>query len=286
MDFLPRAKDDFHMTESISATSALVLLMGKEYYTSGFAKKFLDSMDLNSGLAMKNLADKVWSNYGEIVKNRKDSIYRAIAGNSDEINQVVILACGYDALALNIAEKNERFSIFEVDMYNMDEKSAKYDSMHLGDMQKRMSIMTCDITSSELFAKLESAGWDSQKPTIIVAEGISYYLRYEQFWDLASQFSSENSHNCMVADYMVPMHKMDLENRARMSGVFKIICDNVDLDFLTVYEYENMHDRIIKIGGKPVSHETLHMMEFARTGKNTYFDQNSRSGIETCSFKI
>ena len=31
---------------------------------------------------------------------------------------------------------------------------------------------------------------------------------------------------------MVPMHKMDLENRARMSGVFKIICDNVDLDFL------------------------------------------------------
>ena len=62
------------MTESISATSALVLLMGKEYYTSGFAKKFLDSMDLNSGLAMKNLADKVWSNYGEIVKNRKDSI--------------------------------------------------------------------------------------------------------------------------------------------------------------------------------------------------------------------
>ena len=98
MDFLPRAKDDSHMTESISATSALVLLMGKEYYTSGFAKKFLDSMDLNSGLAMKNLADKVWSNYGEIVKNRKDSIYRAIAGNSDEINQVVILACGYDAL--------------------------------------------------------------------------------------------------------------------------------------------------------------------------------------------
>ena len=76
MDFLPRAKDDSHMTESISATSALVLLMGKEYYTSGFAKKFLDSMDLNSGLAMKNLADKVWSNYGEIVKNRKDSIYR------------------------------------------------------------------------------------------------------------------------------------------------------------------------------------------------------------------
>ena len=75
MDFLPRAKDDSHMTESISATSALVLLMGKEYYTSGFAKKFLDSMDLNSGLAMKNLADKVWSNYGEIVKNRKDSIY-------------------------------------------------------------------------------------------------------------------------------------------------------------------------------------------------------------------
>ena len=66
MDFLPRVKDDFHMTESISATSALVLLMGKEYYTSGFAKKFLDSMDLNSGLAMKNLADKVWSNYGEI----------------------------------------------------------------------------------------------------------------------------------------------------------------------------------------------------------------------------
>ena len=39
-------------------------------------------------------------------------------------------------------------------MYNMDEKSAKYDSMHLGDMQKRMSIMTCDITSRELFAKL------------------------------------------------------------------------------------------------------------------------------------
>ena len=96
MDFLPRVKDDFHMTESISASFVRrlqVLLMGKEYYTSGFAKKFLDSMDLNSGLAMKNLADKVWSNYGEIVKNRKDSIYRAIAGNSDEINQVVILNC-------------------------------------------------------------------------------------------------------------------------------------------------------------------------------------------------
>ena len=48
--------------------------MGKEYYTSGFAKKFLDSMDLNSGLAMKNLADKVWSNYGEIVKKQFFSI--------------------------------------------------------------------------------------------------------------------------------------------------------------------------------------------------------------------
>ena len=274
------------MTESISATSALVLLMGREYYAGGYAKKFLDSVNLDSGLAMKKLSDKVWSNYGEIVKNRKDSVYRTITGSCDKIDQVVILASGYDAQALNVAEKNKGISIFEVDMHNMDEKSAKYDSMDMGEIRKRVSAVTCDITSGSLFAKLENAGWNSQKPTIIVAEGISYYLRYEWFWDLVSQFSSENSHNRMVVDYMVPMYKMDSENSARMSGVFKIICDSVNLDFLTVYEYEKMHKRILGLGGRPVSHETLHMMELARTGKSTYFDQSSRGGIETCSFDI
>ena len=269
-----------------SATSALVLLMGRGYYADGFAKKFLDSMNLDSGLAMKKLSDKVWPNYGEIVKNRKDSVYRTIKNSCDEIDQVVILASGYDAQALNVAEKNQEFSIFEVDMYNMDEKSAKYDSMQLGEIRERISTLTCDVTSGDLFAKLESAGWNSEKPTVIVAEGISYYLKYEQFWNLVSRFSSENSHNRMVVDYMVPMHRMDLENRTRMSGVFKIIFDNVNLDFLTVYEYEKMQERIIKLGGRSVSQETLHMMELARTGKSTYFDQNSRGGIETCSFNI
>ncbi|MDI1496182.1 MAG: methyltransferase [Cenarchaeum symbiont of Oopsacas minuta] len=285
MDFLPRCKG-FEIMDSISATSALVLLMGRDYYTSASAKKFLNSINLDSGLAMKKLTDKIWLNYGEIVKNRKDSVYRTISNSSNEVSQVVILAAGYDAQALNIVENIERFSVFEVDMYNMDDKAIKYDQILDQRIRKRISTITCDVTSKNLISKLENAGLDIQKSTIIVAEGISYYLQYDQFWDIVSSFSLKNDRNRIVLDYMVPLHMMDFENSVRMSGVFNIICDNVGINYLTMYEYEKIRKHVLYLKGKLVSHETLHKMELARTGKSTYFRADSRGGIETCSFDI
>ena len=121
----------------LSATSAMVLLWAKEeIYQTGYAKQYLDTVDLEAGHPLRLECEKAWENCHEILRNRKHTIFNLIKNNLNKTHQLIILASGLDPLALKVLDINSKTKIFEIDICNMDVKQKIYDSIlpqHLSD---------------------------------------------------------------------------------------------------------------------------------------------------------
>ena len=161
----------------VSHTSALVLLWaGRSPYKSERALKFLDRVDLSAGKKLWEEFNSVFNSYDEIILNRKFGV-RYFWNNflqSRPDSQVILLAAGLDPISLDIADQFPEAKIFEVDLDNMGLKERLV--KELGGPE---SIRFCSVSLTEtdkLTEVLIGQGWDKESPTLLIAEGVSYYV--------------------------------------------------------------------------------------------------------------
>ncbi len=106
----------------------------------------------------------------------------------------------------------------------MREKHAPYGNTasHLSD---RVSCVTLDITSQGFSCETlrSEAAYDAEISTIILFEGISYYITEEHLRRAMSEFQSERRCNRIVLEYMLPCELVKEARRAIPRGVFEAI---------------------------------------------------------------
>lgn len=104
---------------TLSATSALVLqFAGTESYPHRLTQRYLASLDLSAGTAMRLALDRVWPHFDEWTKNRKFGIQaflKKCLRQRPGATQLANLAAGLDPLTLELCARFPNLRAYDVD---------------------------------------------------------------------------------------------------------------------------------------------------------------------------
>lgn len=271
----------------IQDTSLLVtILQGNTIHTTPACKKYRSLVNLTPGRSLAKKYTDYSDVFEQIVKNRKYCVSRLALQYAKPNTQFVILAAGIDALSLYLASKRHDIVLFETDINLMKEKT-KLLYKSSPKLSKLIHCITADIAKPKLFhKKLVQHGFDPTLPTVIVAEGISYYITKNIFWNTIKTLTHPKLENKLIFEHSIPVRYVHPSTRYLLRFGFGTITKNVDVQPLTYYSHHTINAEVKKIGGNVINHHTMKSIEKCRFGKNVKFTHNNDIGIEICSATI
>ena len=262
--FFPK-EDSLH---KISATSALVLLWtDRSVYQGGMAKRFLDGVDLEAGRPLSDRIHQI-SNISKIeVTNRKFAVGKFCDRFLESVPdaQVVFLASGLDPRSIDVAERHPRCSVYDIDSENMDVKE------RLGrEIGGPRNIAFCPGDVSNAPEILRGRGWDPGRATLVVAEGITYYVPKRAFREILSRLVTPSGG--LILEYSVPEDLVDEENRPPYTEYFVVARELLGLpDPLLRYTPAEVESLADLIGGRISETLDQRKVEAERTGANDLY---------------
>jgi len=259
----------------VSSTSALILLCTQEsIYEGAAAKNFLKKVQLDSGQPLFQRLSEILPYADQEVTNRKFAV-KKFANNflaSHPNSQVIFLAAGLDPKSLDVAEHFPQTSVFDVDMENMDVKAAINKEIN---GPQNVKFCQADITQTgQLLSALRQQGFNSQKTTLVVAEGITYYVSKDSFKNSVSKLVS--SPGGLILEYSIPNEGIkNLERRTAYCQLFDGLQESLKMPHpLVRYSIEEVDTLASALGGQVETNLNQAQLEKERTGENQWFDQN------------
>lgn len=274
-------------TLKLSDTASLVMSWSMPLYKKGLERSYIDCLDLSAGDALLMNCNEICPWYDEVILNRKHFIRRLVENvlqsSHKRLWQIVIPAAGVSPLSLELLTGNATYvtRIFEIDLSKMEEKNALYRSL-APELHVKVRHITGDITAPTFIKVLKSAGYRSELPTIVLLEGISYYISREDLRRLISIFRSEQQKNTIIIEYLFPCSSISAERREIPKGVFGTIKDHAGLQQISCYTADDIETLLEGVGGSIRAHYSQVDMELARTGTQIRF-QRVQDGWIGCS---
>lgn len=272
---------------SLSDTSAFVtLLAGREVHTSTASLRYLDMLDLSSGEELLHRCFSVWPHLDQLVKNRKECILKetleCISGGT---RQVVILGSGIDPLSLEIVSRVGDVAVYELDTNLDDKRNLLIEAAP--EVADRVACVDADLAqAAEAVAKTAAAGWRSDIPSVVVLEGISYYLREPAMWDIIRQFCT-GAENDIILEYMVPAGYIAREWVHIPDDVFGTLQEYMSSPLeVSRLDPARIQERVAETGGRILRRHTMHSIEKNRTGTNLHFPTERSGWIEVCHIRL
>ncbi len=276
----------------LEPTSALVMQWALKLYNEETVLQFINQLDLSSGRNLFAKCNAVCNWYEEVILNRKYFIKHLIEQQLVATKceyQLVFLAAGKSPLALEILlkEYSKIRLVFEIDVSGMIEKKKLYDKV-CPIFSNKLKCITADIASTNIeniLNKLE-IGYSHDVPTIVLLEGISYYLSPQELKDIITSFRSEKEKNTIIIEYLVPYKFVNQKRRFIPKEIFKIIQEYAGLNEINCYSKNELKQFFSKCGGYLTASYSMRDMEFARTAANNYFKKPNDGWIECVIGKI
>ena len=271
----------------LSGTAALVMSWSMPIYKHGHARSYVDRLDLSAGDALLMSCNEVCSWYDEVILDRKHFmrclVENVLRSSNEGSWQIVIPAAGVSPLSLELLTGNASCiaRIFEIDISDMEEKNAIFRSI-VPALCSKVRHITGDIIAPNFIQALKSAGHRSELPTIVLLEGISYYISREDLSRLIGTFRSEQQKNKIIIEYLLPCSSINEERRNIPQGVFGTIKDHAGLQHIRCYTADDIEALLKGVGGTILVHYSQGDMERARTGTQIRF-QRIRDGWIGCS---
>jgi len=257
----------------ISATSALVLnWTSKEIWKTSNARNYFDSLDLSEG-------DDLFQEFSELenymltqgVTNRKYFVRKQAVAFLERCHtdsqpcQVIILAAGISPLSVELATLFPGIVIFDVDKHGMKEKS-----QFLKNLYTPIRFVTCDITDIGLLDEtLKQYGWNPADPTLVIIEGIVYYLTESDLKNILGFFGEH--HAKLIGDFVLKPEYVHENNRVFGVEVFRKIKEFVGLDFVNFYSPDHFMSLLRECGFSKAQRFTMDEIQWERTGKKEPF---------------
>ena len=271
-------KQDNECILKLSDTAALVMSWSMPLYKQGLARSYIDCLDLSAGNALLTRCNAICSWYDEVILDRKHFmrclVEKVLRSSNQEPWQIVIPAAGVSPLSLELLIGNASCiaRIFEIDLSDMEEKNAVYRSIAPA-LHVKVRHITEDITAPNFAQVLKSAGHRSELPTIVLLEGISYYISREDLRRLIGAFRSEQQKNKIIIEYLLPCSMISEERRNIPRGVFGTIKDHAGLQHIRCYTADDVAALLKGVGGTILIHYSQGDMERARTGTQIRFQR-------------
>ena len=252
----------------VPATSAFVLLFtSRDVYEGDAAKRLLQSVDLSAGLGIKNHFARWWEDIYEEIGNRKVGVKlqsRTFLNNHPDA-QVVCMGGGLDPLSLDLAEAYPQATVFDVDMANMDLKEQITASINGPEIR----FCTGNLADpAGLVSVLTEAGWDPGKLTLMIAEGITYYVPKSVF--RATFAALRGPGGGIILEYSLPDSAVEGTPRAdEYAEFFQELEAILDMPFpIQRYSEEDVNELAEFLSGQVVVTQIQHELERIRKGEN------------------
>ncbi len=271
---------------AMQPSAALVMIMAAPLYTEGITGRFMNELDLSSGVELKEQCDFICPWYGEVVLDRKFLVHHLASVHiaaSPCPCRVVIPAAGMSPLALQLIEEwnsDKLAEVIEFDIAGMQEKKKIYQRLVPGESH-RLKCSSADINSQTDLQRILPEP-PSMLPTILILEGITYYLPPDTITHLLCHFSTPDRRNRAVIEYMQPCGDFSPGREALPKGVFRCIMDACGLEKVFPYHITDMTRIVEQAGGTIVRQYSLTDMEWMRTGENKYFPRRE-DGWKWCA---
>lgn len=258
----------------ISATSALVLYWtSPEIWTTRNARDYFEHLELAEGKPLYDeFGDLVNYMLTQGITNRKYFVRKHILAfledceQKNQHGQVIVLAAGIAPLSAEIATLFPKCTVFDVDKYAMPEKE-----QYLKKVCRNIQFITSDITQLDLLEeKLVRAGWNERVATVVVIEGVIYYLTEKDLKNIMAFFANHQAR--LIADFVLKPTCVHEKNRRFGVEVFDKIRELVGLEFLNFYEPEYFMTMVEACGFKNPKRYTMDEIQMERTGKKDPFD--------------
>ncbi len=224
------------------------------------------AVDLSAGQPMVDLLGEAWERAVSEVNNRKYGVRLFCHEFLSEkpAAQVIVLGGGLDPFSIDIAECFPESSVIDVDMANLDIKKDINDS--LGGPEIGFCAANLADTAT-LVPALQAAGWDPQAPTLLVAEGITYYIPKPIFLQTLKALRTRGG--ALVLEYTLPAAEIVDEEAGAMSNEFyQKLADLLGMPFqLQRYGARDVTLVARALDGKHTRTLTSHEMERGRTGE-------------------
>ena len=123
---------------------------------------------------------------------------------NNEIPQIVLLGAGYDSRAYRFSKLNRGTKVFELDIAPTQDQKKKCLKKARIAIPSQVTLVPINFNKEALGDVLEKAGFDNQKQTLFIWEGVSYYLDPESV-DATLAFVSHAAHpeSAIAFDYTV-----------------------------------------------------------------------------------
>ena len=258
----------------LEPTAALVMAWALPLYEKGPVGEFVRQLDLSSGADLFCRCQAACDWYGEVILNRKHFIRHQIAEHlrAHERSQVVLLAAGKSPLGLELLLQcsSQISRVFEVDLAGMAEKEALY-KRTAPEVADRLRCITADIASESLQEELCRAGYRRDIATIVVLEGISYYISEEALKRIIFSFRSSGK-SIFILEYLLPCDFVEPSRRMIPRTIFSLIKESTGQKEIRCYSDEDLRQIFLEAGGRVAAYHSMQEMERQRTGRNEYFD--------------
>ena len=129
------------------------------------------------------------------------------------ISQIVFLGAGYDSRALRFNGLNKTLKVFELDAAATQERKKRYlkkSRIILSDNTKLLSI---DFNKEDILNVLVEAGFECNKKTLFIWEGVTYYLDSNSVNSTLKTIGKFCQNESIIAfDYMAEITKEKMTN--------------------------------------------------------------------------
>jgi methyltransferase (TIGR00027 family) len=122
----------------------------------------------------------------------------------ENIPQIVFLGAGYDTRSIRFSDKIKDTVIFELDAQTTQQNKLRIYDQEKIKVPQHLKFVTINFISEEISLVLRKAGYDENKETLFIWEGVTYYLTKEAI-NQTLDFLKENKANGsrIVFDYHI-----------------------------------------------------------------------------------
>ena len=261
----------------LEPTAALVMEWAKDLYRTGSASLFYSQLDLSAGRRMKQECDSICPWYSQVMMNRKWFIRHFSSGRisaADGPCQVIIIAAGKSPIALELLDIHPEkiASVIETDITGMEEKHRIYEAVAPNAAKKIRCVRADLFDREETENAIAGTGiFNPDRPSVIVFEGISYYLPPALSSAVLSLFASRSRQNTVILDSLLPCRLVRDDRQYISRGIWRIIHRDCNFRNTITYSPDEMETMLSRARCDRVRHHTMHEMERLRTGRNLFF---------------
>lgn len=263
----------------LSSTSAFVLrYVQQECYQTSRAVDYLKQLNLEDGKLLYEQCNEIFP-YSEVIRNRKFGVMHLVKKcmlDNNQDRQIIIAGAGFDALGIELIELYPHIKVFELDQDNMGSKAAIVARLS-HELGGRISFIEVDLLNiPNVCKKLSLHGWDDLKPTLLVLEGISYYLPTKSIQKLVHAVSPD----ALVIEFLkededISAHRLHIPQK-----VFGLIADLCGLPEINKFNRSQLKKLFNQLSIKDGCSMT--QLEKMRTGANTFFPTENSGWIDVC----